>query len=238
MILPNSSAAGRRFKRLFDITFSAVFLALLAPLFICAAIGIRLASPGPLFYRARRVGKDGYLYTMFKFRTMHLGDGSGSVITAPQDDRIFALGRVLRRLKLDELPQLLNILRGDMSVVGPRPEDLLIVDQYYQQWMNETLAVRPGITSPGAIYGYLYGDALLQSTDPEGSYVRFLLEPKLALERAYLCRAGFFSDLAYIFLTAWAIVASVLHLRVPLPSVDMRSARRWAPQGPFPGDRE
>jgi lipopolysaccharide/colanic/teichoic acid biosynthesis glycosyltransferase len=238
VMLLNSSSSGRRLKRLFDISFSVFSLALLAPLLICAAIGICLASPGPILYPARRVGKDGHPYTMFKFRTMHLGDGTGSVITAPRDQRIFALGRLLRRLKLDELPQLFNILRGDMSVVGPRPEDPLIVDQYYNQWMKETLAVRPGVTSPGAIYGYIYGDSLLEPTDPEGSYVRYLLQPKLALERAYLSRAGFFSDLAYIFLTAWAIVASVAHLGVVLPSVDVRSARRWAPQGPFPCDRE
>jgi lipopolysaccharide/colanic/teichoic acid biosynthesis glycosyltransferase len=166
---------------------------------------------------------------------MHVGSDRSSAITAPGDRRVFGFGAVLRRLKIDELPQFWNILTGDISVVGPRPEDPAIVARDYTDWMRETLSVRPGITGPGSVYGYIYGDALLDPADPEASYARDLLPPKLALERAYLDRASLSRDLGYIGLTAWAICAHLLGRPVSLPRADVEAARRWAPQGPYPG---
>ena len=216
-------------KRLFDIAVAAFALLLAAPFIVVAAIGIMLISPGPIFYRARRAGRDGALFTMYKLRTMHVAQTEASSITAPGDNRIFPFGNLIRRLKIDELPQFWNILNGNMSLVGPRPEAPDIVEKHYSDWMHETLRIRPGVTSPGAIYNYLMADILLDNNDPEGSYVLNILPPKLALERAYLSRANFFSDLGYVVLTAWAIVAHVLGRDVRLPENDVTNARCWAP---------
>ena len=216
-------------KRLFDISIAALALLVATPFIVVAAIGIMLTSPGPIFYRACRAGRDGAPFTMYKLRTMHVAQTEASSITAPGDNRIFPFGNLIRRLKLDELPQFWNILNGNMSLVGPRPEAPDIVEKHYSDWMRETLRIRPGVTSPGAIYNYVMADTLLDNNDPEGSYVGKLLPPKLALERAYLSRANFFSDLGYVLLTAWAIVAHVLGRDVRLPENDVSNARRWAP---------
>ena len=225
-------------KRLFDIAVAAFALILTAPFFMAAAIGIKFTSPGPIFFRAQRVGRNGVQFTMYKLRTMHVAhDNNASSITAPGDSRVFPIGNLIRKLKIDELPQFWNILNGDMSLVGPRPEAPNIVEQHYRDWMHETLLIRPGVTSPGAIYNYLMADTLLDHNDPEGSYARNVLPPKLALERAYLERASFLSDLGYVILTAWSIMANVLGYASQLPKADITNARRWAPQGPYPSDR-
>ena len=227
-------ARDRRLKRGFDIGLALLALVLTSPLLVLAALGVKLTSPGPILYRAKRAGLHGAPFEMLKFRTMHVGSDRSSAITAPGDRRVFGFGALLRKLKIDELPQFWNILSGDISVVGPRPEDPAIVARVYTDWMRETLGVRPGITGPGSVYGYIYGDALLDAADPEGSYARALLPPKLALERAYLDRASLRGDLGYIALTAWAICAHLLGRPVALPRVDVEAAHRWAPQGPYP----
>lgn len=229
---------GSAAKRLFDTTFALAVLAVTSPLLLVAAIGIKLTSPGPVFYRARRVGRGGTSFFMLKLRTMHSGSDRQGAITAPGDCRVFSLGQLLRKLKIDELPQFWNILTGDLSIVGPRPEDPRIIARDYTDWMRETLEVRPGITGPGSVYGYIYGDALLDPVDPEGSYAQALLPPKLALERAYMERSTLLRDFGYILLTAWAIAAHVLKRPIQLPAADVRGARDWAPQGPYPGDND
>ena len=228
------SLSYRIVKRCFDLLVAALALILTSPILLGAALGIRLTSAGPIFYRARRAGLNGRPFAMLKFRTMHVGADRAGPITAPGDARVFRFGGLLRRLKIDELPQFWNILIGDMSVVGPRPEDPGIVDRDYTPWMRETLLVRPGVTSPGAIYGYVYGDALLDAENVETAYVDMLLRPKLALERAYLERANFWSDCYYMVLTALAIVASVGGRTVSLPSKDTERAQKWAPEAPYP----
>ncbi len=231
------SRVGRAGKRTFDVVVAATALLAVSPLLLIALIGIKLTSPGPVFYKAKRVGMGGANFSMLKFRTMHVGSDRQSAITAPDDRRVFRFGRILRQLKIDELPQFWNILSGDMSLVGPRPEDPKIVEHHYTAWMRETLEVPPGVTSPGAVYGYVFGDDLLDAEDPEGSYVSKLMPPKLALERAYLDRAGFLSDLHYIVMTASAILLSIFRRKVRLPDIDIRAASRWAPQGPYPSKR-
>lgn len=231
------SATGHFAKRVFDGAVAVGALLLTLPVLVIAAIGIKVTSPGPVFYKANRIGKGGKTFSMLKFRTMHVNSDQASAITAPSDNRIFGLGLWLRRLKIDELPQFWNILTGDMSLVGPRPEDPKIVQRDYKDWMNETLMVAPGVTGPGSVYGYIYGNDLLDDQDPEGSYARNLLPPKLALERAYMDRAGLLSDLGYILLTAWAIIAHTLGRDVRLPQADIDGAHHWAPQGPYPTSR-
>lgn len=225
-------------KRIVDVSVAMIAFFVVFPILLVAALGIKIASPGPVFYKARRLGKGGKSFLMLKFRTMHVNSDSASAITAPGDSRVFGFGVWLRRLKIDELPQFWNILIGDMSLVGPRPEDPKIAERYYESWMNETLLVAPGVTGPGSVYGYIYGEVLLDDSDPEGSYARNLLPPKLALERAYMERAGLVSDLGYILLTAWAIIMDMLGRDVQLPRNDVEAALHWAPQGPYPNSRE
>ncbi len=214
-------------KRAFDILVAAVALALTAPIILLAMGGILLASPGTVVYWADRMGRNGCPYRMAKLRTMHLLDDKGSEITAPGDPRIFAFGRFLRLTKLDELPQLWNVLKGDMSLVGPRPELVAIVERSYSGWMLETLKVRPGITSPGAIFGYTHGDDLLDPAAPEGSYVRCQLPAKLAIELAYISHSNLLRDLGVIVRTGWTIVQIALgRRRFPLPP-EAADAARW-----------
>ena len=215
-------------KRTADILFSAIVLVLLSPVLTAAAIGVRLSSNGPVLFRAQRIGRSGAPFEMLKFRTMHL-HACGPVITSHGDSRIFPFGMFLRRFKIDELPQFYNVIKGDLSVVGPRPEDPKIVTEHYTEWMMETLDVRPGITSPGAVYYYLFGEELVDPTDPERSYVERLLPAKLAVERAYLERATFASDLKVIGLTAIAVLGPPLGLHAKLDARDLAAAERWAP---------
>lgn len=221
-------------KRAFDILFSAALLLLLAPVLLICAIGVRLSSPGPVLYAAQRVGQGGVPFAMYKFRTMGVNTG-GSVITGARDVRIFPFGGLLRKFKLDELPQFFNVIRGDMAIVGPRPEDPKIVRDHYADWMKETLDVRPGITSPGAVFYYACGEKLVDDADPEQSYVDRLLPTKLAVERGYLERATFLSDLRVIWRTAWAVLGEMRGKPVQPDAADIQAATTWVPATAFDG---
>ena len=218
-------------KRLFDIVCAAAALVATAPLIGLAAIGIKLTDPGPVFYRARRVGYLGRQFTMYKLRTMIDREGGsgkpeGARITGHGDDRITPIGKILRRTKIDELPQLFNVLRGDMSIVGPRPEDPAIVQQHYSSPDLETLGVRPGLASPGSLYQFTTGDVLLHPEDPEAHYVEKLLKTKLALDRVYIQRASLRSDLKMIARTLWTIGAVAVGRRQFKAPPEMTAARR------------
>jgi len=193
-------------KRLFDLISAFTAIVMLTPIFGIAFVGIRLSSPGPAIYRARRVGRGGGMFVMYKFRTMHVGSAAGGAITGSKDSRVFSLGRILRTLKIDELPQLFNVLAGDMSIVGPRPEDPEIVEKYYGTIGQETLTVLPGLASPGSIYNYTHGHLFLDDAMPEESYVLRLLPMKLALEAVYVRHQSFVRDLNIIGRTMAAIV--------------------------------
>jgi len=205
-------------KRMLDVTLAGIALIVVAPLLALLAIGIRLAGPGPIFYRAQRVGRDSRPFTMYKLRTMRIGDAATTVITAHGDPRIFPLGRLLRRLKLDELPQLVNILRGEMSIVGPRPEDPSMVQRFYAPFYYKSFDVPPGLTSPGSIYAYTHGEAQLDLRDAERSYGEQLLPIKMALDLVYVARAGVGYDIALICRTVWTLGTALLGRRsFPLP---------------------
>jgi len=220
-------------KRLFDVVCASVALVVTAPLIGLAAIGIKLTDPGPVLFRARRVGYLGRQFTMFKLRTMRAGDSGlgaedseGPRITGHQDERISPIGKILRRTKIDELPQLFNILLGDMSIVGPRPEDPAIVQEHYSSPDLETLGVRPGLASPGSLYQYTSGDVLLHADDPETHYVDKLLKTKLALDRVYIRRASLRSDLKMIGRTIWTIGAIAVGRKKFKHPPEMAAARR------------
>lgn len=192
-------------KRLFDCLSALIALILLSPLLVSSAIGVRLCSAGPALYRARRIGVGGREFVMYKFRTMHVATRPGSVITSSSDPRVFALGKILRAMKIDELPQLWNVVRGEMSVVGPRPEDPRIVQQHFGPLGMETLSVRPGLASPGSLYNYTHGNSMVDQNDPEAAYVRDLLPVKLALELVYVRHRSLRYDLLIILRTAMTI---------------------------------
>lgn len=198
-------------KRIFDLILAGFGLLVSVPFVLFGMLGILMSSPGPVFYRAIRVGRHGRLYNMLKLRTMHVQKQHSGVITAPGDSRVFAWGWFLRNSKIDELPQLLNIIVGHMSFVGPRPEDPTIVKDHYQEWMMESLNIRPGITSPGTLFGYIRGDDYLDQMDVEGSYIRELLPRKLRLDIEYFRKPNVISDVVVIVRTL--VVIGLMMLR-------------------------
>ena len=197
---------------------AAIMLLLLSPLLLLAALAIKLSSPGPVLYKTHRAGIQGAAFPILKFRTMHQTDKKGPAITGVADDRIFRVGALLRASKIDELPQLLCIMRGDMSFVGPRPEDLDIVRQSYTPWQMKTLDVRPGLASPGSIFNYTHGDQYLVGDSAEDAYLTKLLPIKLAIELVYLERRSLLYDLLVVIRTASTIFATVIgRKQFPLP---------------------
>jgi lipopolysaccharide/colanic/teichoic acid biosynthesis glycosyltransferase len=212
-------------KRLIDVVGAGLGLVIVVPILALAAVAIRLASPGPVFYRARRAGVGGRPFTMYKLRTMHRRPGQfGGPITGVDDPRVFPLGRLLRSTKIDELPQLVNVLRGEMSLIGPRPEDPELVARYYAPLHRETLAVRPGLTSPGSLYHDTHGDRVLAVGDPEARYVEWLLPVKLALDLTYVRRASLTYDLALVWRTLVTITGRLSGRRVFPEPPEMRDA--------------
>jgi lipopolysaccharide/colanic/teichoic acid biosynthesis glycosyltransferase len=179
---------------------AAIALIALSPLFLLIAAGILLTSPGTIFYLAERSGTRGAIFRMYKFRTMRFNAG-GSRISSPADARVYPLGAFLRRFKLDELPQFINILKGEMQFVGPRPEDPWFVEHYYSDSQRETLAVPPGLTSPGTLYYYTHLEQFVDDADPEGSYTRGPLGFKLEMDRLWVRRSSLLLDLRLVLAT-------------------------------------
>lgn len=191
---------GRRAaKRAFDLAASTVALLLLWPLLLVVTILVRVSSRGPAFFRQERLGRGGRPFRIWKLRTM-TANASGRAITAAGDARVTRLGRLLRRSKLDELPQLLNVWLGDMSLVGPRPE----VPRYLPYYGLEdrlVLAVRPGITDPASIHFRDEEELLGRFADPERAYTQAILPYKLSLSREYVSSQSLGGDVALIFKT-------------------------------------
>jgi lipopolysaccharide/colanic/teichoic acid biosynthesis glycosyltransferase len=191
-------------SRAFDFFSSLLILLIFSPLFPIIALLIKLDSPGEVFYRARRAGKHGKIFRLYKFRSMTTGaaeDGPG--ITAKADPRVTRTGRWLRRYKLDELPQLINVLRGEMSLVGPRPEDPRFVARYTPQ-QRRVLEVRPGITSPASLK-FRDEENLLEGADWEVKYIQRIMPEKIRLELEYLQKRSFWSDMGILWRTAWVL---------------------------------
>jgi lipopolysaccharide/colanic/teichoic acid biosynthesis glycosyltransferase len=193
-------------KRLFDLAFSALALALLAPVLLAVAAWVRWDSPGPIFFRQSRVGRRGELFRIYKFRTMHAhAEAAGPPITIGADARITQAGGWLRRTKLDELPQFINVLRGDMSVVGPRPELPAYVALYPQPVRDSVLSVRPGITDLASIEFRDESTLLGQSIHPEQTYIEQILPIKLRYAMDYVQSHTLGSDLKIIARTVCAL---------------------------------
>jgi lipopolysaccharide/colanic/teichoic acid biosynthesis glycosyltransferase len=193
-------------KRLFDIVASGLGLLVLSPLFILVAVWIKLDSEGPVFYRQVRVGRYNKDFRIFKFRSMRVGSDKGSLVTiGGRDPRVTRSGYFIRKYKIDELPQLINVFIGDMSLVGPRPE----VRHYVNYWTPEQmhlLDVRPGITDPASIKFRNENELLEKADDPEKFYIEVIMQEKIELYLHYVKNASLGYDIKLIFQTFCAIV--------------------------------
>lgn len=193
-------------KRIFDIFASGLGLIALSPLFAFTAVWIKLDSKGPVFYRQTRVGKDNKDFRLYKFRSMRPDSDKGSLITiGGRDPRVTRSGYYIRKYKLDEFPQLINVFKGDMSLVGPRPEVRKYVDYYTPEQMK-VLSVKPGITSLASIRYRNENDILAQSEDPDKTYIEKVLPDKLAIDMEYVDKASLWTDIKLIFRTFKEII--------------------------------
>ena len=194
-------------KRLFDIVASGCGLIVLSPLFIILAIWIKLDSKGPVFYRQVRVGRGNRDFRLYKFRSMRVGaDKQGLITVGGRDSRITRSGYFIRKYKLDEFPQLINVFVGDMSLVGPRPEVRKYVDMYTEEQLR-VLSVRPGITDLASIRYRNENELLEQAEDPDSYYEQVIMQDKLRINLEYVDNHSFVNDIKLIFMTFWEIVA-------------------------------
>lgn len=194
-------------KRLFDIVASGLGLIVLSPLFAVLAVWIKADSKGPVFYRQTRVGRNNRDFRLFKFRSMRPdSDKLGLITVGGHDPRVTRSGYYIRKYKLDEFPQLINVFRGDMSLVGPRPEVRKYVDMYTPEQMR-VLSVRPGITSLASIRYRNENDILAASEDPDRCYIEQVMPDKLAIDLEYVDRATLWNDIRLIFSTFREIIA-------------------------------
>lgn len=193
-------------KRLFDIVASGLGLVALSPLFAVLAVWIKCDSKGPVFYRQVRVGRGNKDFRIYKFRSMRQGaDKKGLITVGGHDPRVTRSGYYIRKYKLDELPQLINVFVGDMSLVGPRPEVRKYVDMYTLEQMH-VLDVRPGITSLASLRYRNENELLALADDPDRCYVEKVMPDKIAIDLEYVAHAGLWTDIKLIFSTLAAIV--------------------------------
>ena len=196
----------RFYKRCFDIFFSLLGILLLLWLFLIIAIAIKCSSKGPVLFKQERVGKDAKTFKIWKFRSMVVdAEAKGMQITTDGDNRITKVGKFIRKTKIDELPQLFNVLSGKMSFVGPRPEVLKYVALYDDEQLR-VLSVKPGITDLASIEFRNENDLLDGDEDPEKKYIEEIMPAKLALNLKYIEKAGFFYDIGLIFKTIGKVI--------------------------------
>jgi len=189
-------------KRCFDLLFAVCFLVVFSPVYIISWLIVKIVSPGSAIYKAERVGKGGKLFKCYKFRSMRVDSGKVRLTTLENDDRIFPFGKFIRKAKIDEMPQVVNILKGEMSVVGPRPEDKENADKVYVGEFVHILDVKPGLTSTASLYDYTHGEMF----EDEESYEKEFMPKKLKLELYYVNHRSFWYDIQLVLRTAWLII--------------------------------
>lgn len=195
-------------KRVFDIALSVLVLLLFSPVLLLAGTAVKLDSPGPVFYAHERIGRGFRPFRVLKLRTMRLGaDAAGAPVTVGNDPRITRTGRVLRALKIDELPQFLNVLRGEMSVVGPRPEVLRYVSMYRDDYA-EILRARPGITDLASLKYRNEAELLAAADDPERVYANQVLPNKIRLAKETIARSSLAFDIVLVARTVLRVLYS------------------------------
>lgn len=203
---PRRRPVYRAFKRALDVVAAGIGLVLVSPVLLLSAMAVRLDSPGPVFFLQQRIGRNFRPFRIYKFRTMVAdADKRGGQLTFGADARITRVGQVLRRTKIDELPQLFNVLVGDMSLVGPRPEVPRYVEMFHDDYAY-VLAVRPGLTDPASVKYRDEAAILAKCDDPEREYLSRILPDKIALAREYIASATFWGDLAIVWRTLVRIV--------------------------------
>lgn len=193
-------------KRLLDLVIASLGLVIVLPICALVTIAIVLTSPGPVLFRQTRIGQFGKPFTILKFRTMRNHSDTGARLTVGEDLRLTRLGKLIRRLKVDELPQLINVVRGEMSLVGPRPELPEYVALYSERDARLVLSVRPGITGAASVAFPDESIQLDRSDDPERAYIQEFMPKKLELERSYIENWSLRRDLGLLVRTAFALV--------------------------------
>jgi lipopolysaccharide/colanic/teichoic acid biosynthesis glycosyltransferase len=198
-----------RQKRFIDLLFAIPGFLILSPFFFLVALAIKLESPGPIFFRQIRVGHQGHYFRLVKFRTMLANaEKMGPQITVGKDSRITGIGKLLRKTKVDELPQLFNVIAGEMSLVGPRPEVPRYVSLYSQK-DKRVLELMPGITDPASIKYRQESEILAESSDPERTYIEVIMPEKIEINLAYALEATVFSDFKVVLETLRLLVQGV-----------------------------
>ncbi|MEM7588074.1 MAG: sugar transferase [Acidobacteriota bacterium] len=231
----NTATAFDRTKRWVDGAVAALGLVAASPVLAVIAVLIKLTSRGPVLYRARRAGLHGVPFEVLKLRTMTDGADRHGTITVGGDARVTPLGRLLRLTKLDEVPQLWNVLRGEMALVGPRPESLNIVEEHYTAAHRQALSVRPGLTCSGSLYYYVYQEHLRPpaGVGPETFYVRELLDAKIAADLHYVEHRSMAYDLRLIVETVWVMLCKILGVaprwQPPIPVASLRLPAQESP---------
>lgn len=198
----------RFFKRFFDIFLCSLAIIVLLPLFLFAFIGVKISSKGPALYISKRIKKDHKEFNFYKFRSMHVTNKDKGLFVQ-DEERVFPFGRFIRKFKIDELPQLFNVIKGDMSIVGPRPMMSSSVDQLYQDKYLSVLSVKPGLTSVASLYDYIIGDEYKDND----KYVQEVLPKKLELELYYVHHRSFLYDFSLILRTIATIFLAFFGLK-------------------------
>jgi len=189
-------------KRLFDIVFSLFGLILISPLLLVVAVLIKISSPGPVFYRGERIGRSGKSFRIFKFRTMVAdAENLGGPSTAGDDPRLTKIGNFLKKYQLDEIPQLLNVLIGQMSLVGPRPEVKIYIDMMTEEERSVILSTKPGMTDLASLWNFHENEVLKGSADPEKTYMEKIRPTKIKFQLEYVKTRSFMLDLKIIIKT-------------------------------------
>jgi lipopolysaccharide/colanic/teichoic acid biosynthesis glycosyltransferase len=200
-------------KRVFDIIAALLATVVFLIPWLIISIVIKIQSPGPVIFKPERVGKDGKTFTLYKFRSMRVDSGAIHATTLRGDPRIFPFGAFLRNSKLDETPQLINILKGEMSVIGPRPEDKVNADKLYVGKYKEILSVKPGLNSPASLYDYAVGERY----ENEEDYEREFVPQKLNIELYYINHKSLIYDLKIIIRTVITIYSVLSKKEVKIP---------------------
>jgi lipopolysaccharide/colanic/teichoic acid biosynthesis glycosyltransferase len=202
IIKPNRDWA----KRTFDVLFATIGLLILSPLFLLSSLLAKCQSKGPVFYKAKRVGKGEVIFEMYKFRSMVTNaDTLGGGLTTYRDARITCIGRFLRWTKLDELPNLINVIKGEMSLIGPRPETPDYV-KYYTETQKQVLQVKPGMTGPSQLANRDEEAKLKGQPDAEHYYITELMPKKLALDLHYVATRSIANDIGWLLKTFWVVI--------------------------------
>lgn len=187
-------------KRIFDFTISLLGLLVLLPIFIIISLFIKISSKGPIFFKQVRITQNGKEFYIYKFRTMYVNNDNQSQLTIGADKRITGIGKILRKFKIDELPQLINVINGEMSLVGPRPEVPKYV-KYYTESQREILKVKAGITDYASIYFSNENEILGNVEDPEKYYIEKIIPLKIKLNKKYINEANLLTDIKIIMMT-------------------------------------